>query len=154
MSYFSKKVKHAYKCFKKGQPRKKVYGVVEKGDKFVVIKNKEGDKYKYAISGGGIEKKEDAKTAIIREILEELNIKAEYIRTLGHFQTKSKWNYKGKEFWVNDDIEVVYTKFIEYGKNKSYGIKGEFKNQDVVAEITRQEMEDTVAEFVEYGIEL
>ena len=28
-SYFSKKVKHAYKCFKKGKPRKKVYAAVE-----------------------------------------------------------------------------------------------------------------------------
>lgn len=153
-SYFEQKSKHAYTCYKKGIPRKKVYAVVEKGDKFVVLKSRAGDIYKFSLSGGGIEKGEDSITAIKREILEELNIEAEFVRRLGKIAEKSKWNYKGKEFWVDDDIEIVYTKFIKFGNNNQFGIDGEFATQDVVVEVTKEEMFANVYEFVKAGIKL
>ena len=63
-----------------------MYGVVEKGDKFVVLKGRPNDKYKYSLSGGGIEEDEDFKTAIEREVLEEMNIKVEFVNTTPTWQ--------------------------------------------------------------------
>lgn len=154
MDYFTQKAKHAYECYISGKARQKVYGVVEKGDKFVVLKGRPNDKYKYSLSGGGIEDDEDFKIAIEREVLEEMNMKVEFVKKLGFFQTKSKWKYNDEEFWVNDDIYIVYTKFIAYGTNKTLGIEGEFEIQDVVVEVTKDEMIDNVVEFVKFGIKL
>ena len=153
-SYFSKKVKHAYKCFKKGKPRKKVYAAVEKGDKFVVLKGREGASYKYNLAGGTIEKRESVEKAIKREILEELNIKSEFVKSLGVIKDKSKWNYKGEEFWVTDEMEIVLVKFVSYGKNKSFGISGEFTEEDKPVEITKEEMLNDVYEFTKGGLKL
>ena len=152
--YFEKKARHAYTCYKENKPRQKVYAVVEKEDKFVVLKGREGAKYKYNLSGGGVEKGEDIITAIKREVLEELNIECEFVKTLGVICDKSKWEYKGKSFWVDDRMEIVYVKFLKYAKNSSYGIKGEFESQDIIAEVTKQEMLDNVAEFAKYGVKL
>ena len=151
-SYFSKKVKHAYKCYKKGLPRKKVYAVVEKGDKFVVLQGRTGATYKYNLAGGGVEKRESVEKAIKRECLEELNMKVEFIRSLGVIQDKSKWTYKGEEFFVDDHMEIVLVKFLDYGKNKSFGLKGEFTKQDVPVEVEKEEMINNVYEFVQGGI--
>ena len=150
MSYFSQKVLHAYNCYINGKPRQKVYGVIEKGNKFVVLRGKSENKY--MLSGGGIEEGEDLKTAIEREALEELNMVVEFIKELGSFTCKSKWKYNGQEFWVDDHIQVVYTKFIKYGSNNFLGIEGEFESQDIVAEISKEEMLNNVYEFVEGGI--
>lgn len=152
MGYFEKKSKHAYKCYKKGQPRKKVYAVVEKDGKFLVLSNKKNKKYKYCLAGGGIEKKENSFVAAKREILEELNVEAEVVKSLGVIKDKSKWTYKNKEFWVDDEMEIVYAKYVCDGKQKSIGIKGEFDKQVAVALIDRQDMLDYVAEFAYYGL--
>lgn len=154
MSYYSEKCKHAYNCYKEGLPRKKVYAVVEKYDKFVVLKNDVRSNYKYSIPGGGIEKNEDFQTAIKRECLEELNMNVEFIKTLGVIYDKSKWEYKGKDFLVDDEMTIVYVKFDSYGNNNSLGIDGEFNSQDIVREISKEEMIKNVAEFVKYGIKL
>ena len=151
-SYFSKKVKHAYKCFKKGKPRKKVYAAVEKGDMFVVLNGRKGASYKYNLAGGSIEKRETAQKAIVRECLEELNMNVEFVKSLGVIQDKSKWNYKGEEFWVDDQMEIVLVKFISYGKNKSFGITGEFTEEDKPVEIAKEEMLNNVYEFTKGGI--
>ena len=152
MSYFKEKCKHAYKCYKRGLPRRKVYAAVEKEDKFLVLKGRRDSRFKYCLPGGGIEKKEDVVTAIKRECLEELNAKVEFEKTLGKIHDKSKWEYKGKEFYVDDEMEIVHVKFVEYGDNFRFGIAGEFDSQDVIAEISKEEMIESVAEFVKYGI--
>ena len=90
----------------------------------------------------------------MRECLEELNMHVEFVRSLGTIQHKSKWNYKGKEFWVYDDIEVVLVEFVGYGKNKRLGVKGEFIEGDVPVEISKEEMLSSVYEFVKAGIKL
>lgn len=154
MSYFSEKVKHAYNCYKAGLPRKKVYGVVEKGDKFLVIRCRRDSNYKYCLAGGGIEEGEDSKEAIVRECSEELNAVVEYVKTLGFIHDKSKWKMGDEEFWVDDEMEIVYTKFVRFGENKTLGVEGEFTSQDIVTEISKDEMLKTVAEFVKYGVKL
>ncbi len=154
MDYFTKKAKHAYQCYKKGIARQKVYAVVEKGDKYVVLKIKRKEQEEYCLAGGGIEKGEDIATAIKREIAEELSMDVEFVRMLGSFMTKSKWTYKNKEFFVDDNINVVYTKFVKYSKDDTFGVKGEFSQQDSIAEIDQQTMLDTVVEFTKYGIKL
>ena len=154
MDYFLQKAKHAYQCYKKGTARQKVYAVVEKGDKYVVLKIKRKEQEEYCLAGGGIEKGEDVSTAIIREVAEELSMDVEYVRTLGSFMTKSKWTYKNKEFFVDDQINVVYTRFVNYSKDSSFGVKGEFSQEDSIAEIDQQTMLNTVVEFTKYGIKL
>lgn len=153
MDYFKEKEKHAYECYKAGVARKKVYAVVEKGDKFVVLRKKRS-KYKYSLAGGGIEDGEDIITAVKREILEELNIEAEFVRTIGIIHDKSQWNYEGFDFWVDDDMTIVYTKFVKYGDYDKFGVDGEFNTQDGVEEITKEEMLNTVAQFTKYGLKL
>lgn len=153
MDYFKEKELHAYNCYKAGVPRKKVYAVVEKDDKFMVLRKKR-IKYKYCLAGGGIEAGEDIETAIKREALEELNAKVEFIKILGVIKDKSKWSYEGFEFWVDDEKTIVYTKFKEYGNNTLFGVEGEFDAEDGVVEITKEEMLNTVAEFTKYGLVL
>ena len=65
---------------------------------------------------------------------------------------KSKWNYNGEEFWVTDEMEIVLVKFVSYGKNKSFGITGEFTEEDEPVEITKEEMLNNVYEFTKGGI--
>ena len=154
MDYFTKKAKHAYQCFKKGVARQKVYAVVEKGDKFVVLNVKRKENEEYCLAGGGIEKREDIVKAIKREVAEELNIKVEFVRHLGSFATQSKWKYKDKEFFVDDNINVVYTRFVKYTNDNKFGVKGEFSQEDSIAEIDKETMLNTVVEFTKYGIKL
>ncbi len=154
MGYFSQKTKHAFDCYSAGVPRKKVYAVVEKGDSFVVLKTRKGDKYKYALAGGTIEIGEDVQTAAKREILEELNIEAEFVKTLAVIRDKSQWTHEGFTFWVEDEMEIVYTKYVKDGSNTSYGIEGEFETQDIVCIVSKEDMLNGVAEFVHYGVKL
>jgi len=153
MDYFKEKELHAYNCYKAGVPRKKVYAVVEKDDKFVVL-HKERSKYKYSLAGGGIEDGEDIETAIKREALEELNMQVEVVKTLGVIKDKSKWNYEGFDFLVDDEKTILYTKYVAEGNNTTFGVTGEFGSQDGVFEISKEEMLSTVAEFVKYGLKL
>lgn len=152
MGYLEKKAKHAYKCYKKNVPRRKVYSVVEKDGRYLVLWNKPESRFKYSLAGGSIEKRETLEVAIIRELQEEMNINVEFVKKLGSIMTKSKWNYKGKEFEVNDDISVVLTRFVSYSDRSQLGLEGEFEIQDIVVEISREEMIDNVYEFVEGGI--
>ena len=153
MGFFQAKQKHAYMCYKKGVPREKVYAVVEKGDKYLVIQTSRGD-YKYMLAGGGVEKGEDMVTAIKRECLEELNVVVEYVRTLGTILDTSEWEYKGKKFTVQDKMDIVYTRYVSHVDGMSMGIEGEFDKEDSIVEIDRDEMLSHVAEFTKYGIKL
>lgn len=153
-SLFEQKVKHAYECYLNGIPRRKVYAVIEKGDKFIVGKFSKPRNYKYFLAGGGIEEGEDVITACIRECSEELNVNVEFVNTLDVIRDKSTWNYNGFEFEADDEMNIVYTKFVSYAENNQFGIDGEFDTQDVYAEITREEMLSSVAEFAHYGVEL
>lgn len=154
MSYYEQKAKLAYELYLKGLPFKKVYAAVQKGDKYVVLKHETG-KYKYSISGGGVDAGEDNITAIKREILEELNINIKIVKSLGVIKYFKTWHYDGKDFDVDYEAEIFLTEFVSYGDNANFGIEGEFDGKKIsICEISKEEMLSTVAEFVTFGIKL
>ena len=112
MNYYEQKAKYAYELFKKGLPFKKVYAVVEKDGKYVVLRNDNPNKkakYQFSLSGGGVDEGEDNVTAIKREIKEELNMNVEVVRSLGNVNYSKTWSYQGKEF----DIEYISEELLE-----------------------------------------
>lgn len=140
-------------CYKKGEPRKKVYAVVEKDDKYVVIETSHGN-YRYMLPGGGIEDGEDIVTAIKRECVEEVNMVVEYVRELGTIEDESNWEYKGHHFVVKDSMHIVLVKYVAMADRDTMGLEGEFKEDDRVTLIDKDTMLESVAEFVKYGIKL
>lgn len=152
MDYNKQKAKLAYELYLKGLPFKKVYAVVQKGDKFVVLKHETG-KYKYSLSGGGVDAGEDNITAIKREIIEELNINIKIVKSLGIAKYVRTWHYNGQDFDVDYEAEIFHTEFVSYGKNKDFGLEGEFDAKKIsIDEISKDEMLANVAEFVSLGI--
>lgn len=154
MTYQEKKAKYAWELYQKGLPFKKVYAAVEKDGKYVVLAH-EQKKYKYSLSGGGVDDGEDNITAIKRELLEELNMNVEVVRSLGTMTYPSYRKYQDKEFELPCVAEIFYTKFISYANYSQFGLDGEFSGKDIrIAEITKDEMLNEVAEFTSFGIKL
>ena len=152
-TYYDSKAKKMFELYKQNLPCKKVYGVVEKDNQYMVLylPNK---KYKYQLSGGGVEENETNSQALERELLEELNVNVEIIKSLGNISYVRTWEYEGKSFDVNYQTEIFYTKFVSFAKNKKMGIQGEFDNSIKMMEISKQEMLDNVAEFALYKLKL
>ena len=154
MTYFEEKVKRYYNLFKQNKPILKAYAVVEKDNKFMVLTTNKGN-WKYCLSGGSVDDGETTETAIKRELNEELNVNVEIVKSLGFINYTSHWNYKGKEFDINNVAEIFYTKFISFGNNTNFGLDGEFNtNTTSIALISKEEMFENVAEFKEFGIKL
>lgn len=153
MGYYEQKAKRAYEHYKKGIPMKNVYGAVEKDGKYLCLQHEGEGKDKYSIAGGGIDDGEDVVNAIKRELLEEMNIHVDFVKSLGHAYWTVPWEYKGKKFDVKYDAEVVLTRFVKFGDNKKLGLDGEFKPDMVgIAEISKEEMLKEVAEFARFGV--
>jgi 8-oxo-dGTP pyrophosphatase MutT (NUDIX family) len=155
--YYNQKAKYAYELYKAGKPFMKVYAAVRKGDKYIVLDHehdKYSEKYKYSLSGGGIDPGEDSITAIKREIYEELNVNIKNIVSIGRYQMQKTWHYEGKDFDVDYDVEVFSADFDSYANNSNFGLAGEFANGMSIAEISKQELLDNVVEFTKFGIKL
>lgn len=152
MNYQERKAKYAYSLYKKGLPFKKAYAVVEKDGKFVVLYNVE--KNRFALSGGGVEKGESSQDAAVREVLEEMNINVEIIRSLGVASYPSQRRYKSHAFELECQAEFFYARFISYGDNTKIGLKGEFNDNTKIAELTKEEMLKNLAAFTVLGIKL
>ena len=152
MDYYESKAKIAYDKYIKGEPFKKVYAVVQKEDKFVVLRNSKG-RYEYSLSGGGVDDGETNVQAIERELLEELNINVEIKKSLGFCNYVRTWRYQGKEFDIDYVSEIFLTEFVSYADNKNFGLEGEFDGKGIsIAEISREEMINKVYEFTAGGI--
>ncbi len=148
MTYQEKKAKYAYGLYLKGLPFKKVYAAVEKDGKFLVLKDQSPERlWPYSLSGGGVDEGESNEQAIKRELLEELNVNVEIVKSLGSFKYMSKRRYKDFEFDLECVAEIFYTKFISYGKNNEFGLAGEFDSRTAVAEISKQELLEGCYEF-------
>ena len=152
-SYWKAKAKNAYKMYKKGLERKKVYAVVEKDGLYAVIRIFNG-KHKYMLAGGSVEKRESNEKAIIREINEELNMHAEIIRSLGVIHYKVPFEYKNKKFEVGNIAEIFLAKYVSDANNKTHGVKGEFEERNTIELVTREEMLKEVEEFCVLGVKL
>ncbi|MBP3619632.1 MAG: NUDIX domain-containing protein [Clostridia bacterium] len=152
MNYQQKKAKYAYHLFKKGLPFKKAYAVVEKGDKFVVLNNLAKDRY--SLSGGGVDRGEDNIAAVKREVMEEMNMEIEIARSLGVVSYPSDRKYKNHEFVLECQAEIFYARFVGYGDNKDFGIKGEFSDNIRIVELTKEEMIKKVDTFTKLGVKL
>ena len=148
MGYNEQKAKKMYDLFVRGKPCRKVYGAVEKDGKFIVLKNPADRKYKYSIAGGTVENDEDNIVAIKREIMEELNINVEVVKSLGFLNWKQNWVFEGKEFQMPYEVEIFLTKFVSYSNRKSLGLEGEFSKDITVCEVSKEEMMQNVYEFV------
>ena len=154
MTYYEQKAKLAYDLYQKGLPFEKTYAVVQKGDKFLVLKIAD-KKFKYSLSGGGIDAGEDVETAIKRELLEEMNIFVQFEKELGVIHYVHTWRFEGKEFDVNYEAHIVLVKFLSYAPKKNLGLEGEFDGKNVeIVEISKEEMLKNVAEFVDFGVKL
>lgn len=152
-NYNLKKAKYVYGLYQAGLPFKKVYAVVQKDKKFAVLELAPGKKYKYTLSGGGVDDGEDNITAIKREVLEELNMNIEIIKSLGVFNYFRTWLYEGKSFDVKYIAEVFLTKFVSYADNKDFGLSGEFFNKvKGVKLVSKKEMLENVARFEHFKI--
>lgn len=151
--YYEAKAKIAYELYCENKPFVKVYSIVQNGDKFFVLKNsKETAKYKYDLAGGGVDPGEDIETATKREVLEELNIVVKFVRDVDVLHYVRTWRYQGKEFDVNYEAHVVLSEYVSQNPNKKIGLKGEFDNNISVAEISKKEMLENVAEFVSFNV--
>ena len=154
MTYYEQKAKLAYELYQKGLPFQKVYAVVQKGNKFLVLTVPD-KRYKYSLSGGGIDEGEDVVTAIKRELLEEMNVHVEFVRELDTIHYVHTWRYQGKEFDVGYEAHIVLVKFLSYDEKRKMGLDGEFDGKNVeIAEISKDEMLKNVAEFVDFGVKL
>lgn len=155
MDYYNQKAKKMYELYLKGQPSRKVYAAVRKDNEFVVVKNAEGKKWKYQLAGGGVEDEETNEGAIKREIVEELNINADIVKSLGVVNYKTTWTYEGKEFSINNEAEVFLLEFVSFANNNKFGLDGEFSEKDVkgIALISKEEMCSNVYEFASCEVE-
>lgn len=150
--YYNQKAKYAYGLFTAGKPFRKVYAAVEKDGEFIVLEHESG-KYKYSLSGGGVDEGEDNITAIKRELMEELNINVEIVKSLGITKYQKTWHYEGKDFDVDYEAEIYLAKFLSYADNNNFGLKGEFDNKRIkVSLISKKEMLENVAEFCKFGL--
>lgn len=149
--YYLKKAKYAYELYCLKKPFRKVYAVIKKDDRFVVLQNIKG-RYKFSLAGGGIDEGEDEVTAIKRELIEELNMHVNIIKSLGKTTYFKTWNYNGKDFDVEYQAEIFLTEFIKYDDNKNFGLEGEFDDNFTISEISKQKMLSSVFEFVKGGI--
>lgn len=146
--YNLQKAERAYKLYCENRPFVKVYSVVQKGDKFLVLENF-GQKYKYSLAGGGVEDGEDIETATKREVLEELNVKVKFVRELDVIHYDHTWTYNGKSFDMNYEAHIVLSEVVAVDNSKKrFGLPGEFDKEMKVLEISKQEMLNNVAEFV------
>jgi len=136
----------------KGEICKKVYAAVHIDDKYAVLENGKGRKFKYQLAGGGVEDGETNQQAIIREIAEELNINAKLIKSLGNITYESKWKYKEKEFSIINEAEIFLLEFVSYLSNSKLGLVGEFTDKVKVNYVSEEEMRLNVYEFASGGI--
>ncbi len=153
-SYYNNKAKKMYNLYINNLPCKKVYAAVKKGDKFVVLKDEKNPKWKYQLSGGGVEDGEDNVSAIKREIYEELNMNVKVIKSLGIINYVATWEFEGKKFDVKYEAEIFLTEFVCYLNNNKFGVDGEFDNSAIsgIAEISKFEMLENVSEFKKHNI--
>ena len=148
--YYNEKAKYAYKLFCEHKPFVKVYGVVEKDGKYIVHYDKKKDKY--MISGGGVEENEDLVTALKREIDEELNIKIDVVKQLDVIHLQKTWRLDGKEFDVDYEVHVFYSKYVAPSDRKEVGLYGEFDDNVCIKEISKQQLLEKVDEFCRFGV--
>ncbi len=154
MDYYTQKAKRMYELYLKGEPCRKVYAAVRKEDKYAVIKNAEGKKWKYQLAGGGVEDGETNKDAIVREVLEELNINSKIVERLGVISYETKWKYEDKEFAITNEAEVYLVDFVSFSNNEKFGLDGEFSENEIKGRIfvSEEEMCSNVYEFTSGGI--
>ncbi len=151
--YYEQKAEYAWKLFCENKPFLKVYSIVQKDDKFLVLENSNKKNFKYSLAGGGVEEGEDIETATKREILEELNVRVKFIKELDVIHYVHTWHYKGKSFDVNYEAHIVLSEVISTDLSKKiFGLPGEFDKEIKVLEISKEEMLKNVAEFVTFKV--
>ena len=151
MDYYEQKAKRMYDLFLKNEPCKKAYGVVKKSNKYFVIENAPGKKWKYQIAGGSVEQGESCEQAILREIAEELNINAKIVKKLGTISYQTNWKYLDKEFSITNQAEIFLLDFVSFKSGDSFGVEGEFSNGNVkgITLVSKKEVCANVYEFAD-----
>ena len=55
---------------------------------------------------------------------------------------------------IEEQAEIFYARFVGYGDNKDFGIKGEFSDNIRIVELTKEEMIKKVDTFTKLGVKL
>ncbi len=112
---------------------RKARAIIVKGDKLLVLHKLNNNSLQ--LPGGGINDKENAKTATEREVLEETNALVKITHYLGKYYYTAKLDYQNTEF-LSKRVEFIYIcEFIKFCKDRPLGIEGEFGNNVELVEI-------------------
>ena len=153
-SYYRQKALRAKQLFERGLPFVKVYAPVRNGDKFIVLEKEREGKIIYDIAGGGVDEGETLEKALLRELKEELNVKVKIIKELGVYDKMYReWELDGEKFNIQYEIHVFDTVLVKKKRGK-IGLKGEFSGKTKVAEIDKETLLSSVAEFRDFGIRI
>ena len=152
--YYRQKALRAKELYDKGLPFVKVYAPVRVGDKFMVLEKERDGKITYDIAGGGVDEGETLEKALLRELKEELRVRVKIVKELGVYDKMYReWELDGERFSIQYEIHVFDTVLIKRKKGK-LGLKGEFSGITRIAEIDKETLLSSVAEFRDFGIRI
>ena len=153
-SYYRQKALRAKELYDKGLPFVKVYAPVRVGDKFMVLEKERDGKITYDIAGGGVDEGETLEKALLRELKEELHVRVKIVKELGVYDKMYReWELDGEKFSIQYEIHVFDTVLIKRKKGR-LGLKGEFSGKTRIAEIDKETLLSSVAEFRDFGIRI
>lgn len=105
-----------------------VVGIVEKDNKFLIVKRKiQEDNLTWVFPGGKVEERESPEKAVMREVIEESGIKCKIRKYLGnrlHPNSKKRVGYYACKYVSGEikltDEEIIDAKWVEFNEFQSY----------------------------------
>ena len=104
--YINEKVVYAYELMKNNKFFRKARAIIIKGDKIVVLRNKNSSRV--FIPGGGIDNGEGLKQAVRREAMEETGAICRPIKIIGRNYYNVKMEYNGENFVYKIGNNMTY----------------------------------------------
>ena len=124
---FAKSLADQNKFFRKAR------AIIVKNNKLLVLHKINNNTYQ--LPGGGINESENAKSATLREAMEETNAIVKPVHYLGKNYYTTKLEYNNQPF-LSKRVEFVYIcNFIKFCNNGPLGIEGEFNEKVELCEI-------------------
>lgn len=131
--YNQEKLEFALSLAKQHKFFRKARAIIVKDGKLLVLHK--FNNHSLQLPGGGINEKENAKTATIREVLEETNAIVKINHYLGKYYYTARLEFNGEQF-LSKRVEFIYIcDFVKFGDKKDLGIDGEFLNKVELLEI-------------------
>ena len=131
--YNQEKLEFALNLAKQNKFFRKARAIIVKGNKLLVLHKL--NNHSLQLPGGGINDNENAKTATIREVMEETNAVIKINHYLGKYYYTAKLEFKNQQF-LSKRVEFIYVcDFVKFLNAKTLGIDGEFLNNVELVEI-------------------